>query len=443
MVWFKGGGKKHPSRKMAGALGRGAYAASKGVGRALGWTARRDWRAVPGQAKDWAKTRPYNLLPWIALVAAIGLWPRGAPAATSAPGDKVVPGASDERQMSAQAFEASQPGRGRDARRPGRIPLIGWRDVIWRVVREIGQDKLPSVAGGVTFYALLAIFPAIAAFVSVYGLFADITTVREQLDQMSGVFPASVVQIVGDQMLRIAGQHEGKLTVALVISLLVSVWSANAGMKAMFEGLNVAYDEAEDRPFFRQTALSYVCTFGAMLFLTCVAGLLVALPAVLTFLRLDALLILWIPLRWLFVLLLAAFAFTLLYWIGPSRAKARWRWLTWGAVAASLMWLGGSLVFSWYVGSMSNLDATYGPLGAVIAFMLWVWFSVLTVLIGAELNAEIEHQTAEDSTTGPPAPMGARGAAMADTVGEALVLRDEIAGGVGAVKGAWKGLMKR
>jgi membrane protein len=428
---------------MAGALGRGAYALGKGAGRAVGWTARRDWRAMPGQAADYARSRPWNLLPWIALVAAVGLWPRGTGLTTTGQGDKVVPGASDPRRMSADAFETSQPGRGRDARRPGHIPLIGWRDVIWRVIREIGQDKLPSVAGGVTFYALLAIFPAIAAFVSLYGLFADVATVREQLNEMRGVFPASVVQIVGDQMLRIAGQHEGKLTVALVISLLVSVWSANAGMKAMFEGLNVAYDEAEQRPFFRQTALSYVCTLGALVFLASVAGLLVALPAVMKAVGLEPLLVVWIPLRWLFVLGLAALAFTLLYRIGPSRAKARWRWLTWGAVAASGLWLVGSLVFSWYVGSISNLDATYGPLGAVIAFMLWIWFSVLTVLIGAELNAEIEHQTAEDSTTGPPAPMGARGAAMADTVGEALDLSEEIAGGVGAVKEVWKGLVKR
>lgn len=438
MGWFKGGGVKQPSRKMAGALGRGAYALGRGAGLLVGWTARRDWRAMPGQASDYARSRPYGLVPWIALVAAIGLWPRGTAVTTAGHGEKVTPGASDVRQMSVEAFDTAQPGRGRDARRPGHIPLIGWRDVLWRVIREIGQDKLPTVAGGVTFYALLAIFPAIAAFVSVYGLFADVATVREQLNEMSGVFPASVVQIVGDQMLRIAGQHEGKLTVALVISLLVSVWSANAGMKAMFEGLNVAYDEAETRPFFRQTALSYVCTFGALLFLASVAGLLVALPAAMEAAGLDLLLVVWIPLRWLFVLALAALAFTLIYRIGPSRAKARWRWLTWGAVAASVMWLVGSLIFSWYVGSMSNLDATYGPLGAVIAFMMWVWFSVLTILIGAELNAEIEHQTAHDSTTGPPAPMGERGAAMADTVGEALKLSDEIAGGVGAIKDVLK-----
>lgn len=418
MDWFKGGGRKPPSRKMQGALGRRAYVIGKSAGRAVGY----------------AKTRPYGLLPWIALVAAVGLWPKTAAKLEPQPGGEIVPGASDPRQMSSAAFAAEQPGRGREAARPGHIPLFGWRDVIWRVFREIGEDKLPSVAGGVTFYALLAIFPAIGAFVSLYGLFADVATVRDQLTEMRGVFPASVIQIVGDQMLRITGATDGKLTVAFVISLLVSVWSANAGMKAMFEGLNVAYDETESRPFFRQTALSYVCTLGALVFLTCVAGILVALPVGLGWLGLGELRLVSVPLRWGLVLWLATLAFTLLYRIGPSRAKAKWRWLTWGAVAASVMWLVGSLGFSWYMGNFARFDATYGPLGAVIAFMLWVWFSVLIVLVGAELNAEIEHQTAKDSTTGPPVPMGQRGAAMADTVGEALDLSEEIAGGVGMVK---------
>lgn len=413
MAWYKGRDRKTPSRKVAGAT------------------------------LNWAKSRPYGLIPWIALIAAVGLWPKTTAALEPEPGGKIVPGASDPRKMSSAAFAADQPGRGREAVRPSHIPLLGWRDVAWRVVREVGEDKLPSVAGGVTFYALLAIFPAIGAFVSLYGLFADVATVRDQLNEMRGVFPASVIQIVGDQMLRITGTTDGKLTVAFVISLLVSVWSANAGMKAMFEGLNVAYDETESRPFFRQTALSYVCTFGALLFLSIVAGILVALPVALTWLGLGELSLVSIPLRWGLVLGLAALAFTLLYRIGPSRAKARWRWLTWGAVAASAMWLVGSLGFSWYMGNIARFDATYGPLGAVIAFMLWVWFSVLIVLVGAELNAEIEHQTAKDSTTGAPVPMGQRGAAMADTVGEALDLSEEIAGGVGAMKGAWKGLVKR
>jgi membrane protein len=443
MAWFKGGGRKPPQGKMAGALGRGAYAVGKGAGTVVGWTARRDWRAAPGATANWAKSRPYHLLPWIALVAAVGLWPRTRAEPAVGPGSKIVPGASDPRRMPSAQFAAEQPGRGRDAVRPTHIPLLGWRDVIWRVILEITQDKLPSVAGGVTFYALLAIFPAIGAFVSLYGLFADVATVREQLNEMSAVFPASVIQIVGDQMLRIAGAHDGKLTVAFVISLLISVWSANAGMKALFEGLNVAYDEAESRPFFQQTALSYVCTLGALVFLASVAGILVALPVALNWFGLAEVRLISSPLRWSLVLALAALAFTLLYRIGPSRANAKWRWLTWGAVAASALWLGGSLVFSWYVGNLANFDATYGPLGAVIAFMMWVWFSVMTVLIGAELNAEIEHQTAKDSTTGPPQPMGQRGAAMADTVGEALDLSETIEGGVATVRGVWNRLAKR
>lgn len=368
----------------------------------------------------WAQNRPYQLLPWIVLTAAIGLWPRNRPEGAASPAKM---GLSDERVMEPAAFEAAEPGRGRSARYPSHIPPRGWRDIVWRVGREIFVDRLPSVAGGVTFYALLAIFPAIGAFVSLYGLFADVATVQGQLAQMTRVFPASVVQIVGDQMLRLADQQEGKLTIAFIISLLVSIWSANAGMRALFEGLNDAYDETERRPFFRQTAISYVCTVGALLFLVTVASVLVGLPIALKALGLGEVLAIWGPLRWLLVLTLAALAFALLYRIGPSRARARWRWLTWGAAAASVMWIGGSLGLSFYLNTVAPFDATYGPLGAVIAFMVWVWFSILTILIGAEINAEIEHQTAEDTTIGPERPMGERGAQMADTVGKRLKLR--------------------
>ncbi|MBX3480306.1 MAG: YihY/virulence factor BrkB family protein [Caulobacter sp.] len=388
----------------------------------------------------WLRQRPYQLLPWIVLTAAIGLWPRGQ-VAIAVPPSKI--GLSDDRVMNPAGFEAAEPGRGRTARHPSQIPLKGWRDILWRVGQEIFVDRLPSVAGGVTFYALLAIFPAIAAFVSLYGLFADVATVQAQLAQMSGVFPTSAVQIVGDQMLRLAGQQDGKLTIALIVSLLVSVWSANAGMRALFEGLNDAYDELERRPFFRQTAISYVCTFGALVFLVTVAAVLVALPIALKAMGLSEVLAIWGPLRWLLVLALAALAFTLLYRIGPSRARARWRWLTWGAVAASLMWIGGSLGFSFYLNTVAPFDATYGPLGAVIAFMVWVWLSILIILIGAELNAEIEHQTAEDSTTGPALPMGERGAQMADTVGQRMAFGETIAGGVEAVEGVWRQITRR
>ncbi|HRD29283.1 MAG TPA: YihY/virulence factor BrkB family protein, partial [Caulobacter sp.] len=240
------------------------------------------------RAGDWARTRPLHLLPWIVLTAGVVLWPGRRP-----PGA----GLSEDRIMDPAAFDRVEPGRGRAARHPHAIPLIGWRDILWRTVWETVRDKLPSTAGGVTFYVLLAIFPAIGAFVSLYGLVSDVTAVERQLRGLAGVFPASVVQIVGEQMLRLAGQHQARLSLAFVVSLLLSVWSANAGMKALFEGLNVAYDEREKRNFLRRTALTYASTLGALVFLSLVALILVAAPVALRRLGVARADDLWIALR--------------------------------------------------------------------------------------------------------------------------------------------------
>lgn len=361
--------------------------------------------------RDYHRSRPYHLVPWLVLAAAAALWP---------PRVSQTPGMSEDRCMSPQSFDAAEPGRGRAASHPHEIPLLGWRDIVWRLYRETMRDRIPVVAGGITFHLLLALFPAIGAFVSLYGLFADIGAVQRQLLELSVVFPQSVVQIVGEQMLRLAGQHQAKLSVAFVLSILLSVWSANAGVKVLVDGLNVAYDEEEKRAFFRRTAFTYAATFGAVVFIAIVTAVLIAAPIALRELGVAAIDSWWVALRWLAVFAITVFGFTLAYRYGPSRARARWRWVTWGAVFAAALWLGGSLAFSWYVNNVANLDATYGPLGAVIAFMLWVWFSVMVLLTGAELNAEIEHQTAVDTTTGPAEPMGQRGAVMADTVGKPL-----------------------
>jgi membrane protein len=316
-------------------------------------------------------------------------------------------------------FEALEPGRGRLAEHPHNIPWRGWRDVAWRTYREVSHDRLTAVAGSVTFYTLLAIFPALGVFVSLYGLIADVSQVSDQLIALNMVFPRQVVGIVGDQMIRLTTQRPEALSLAFVVSLLLSVWSSNAAMKALFEGLNVAYDEDEKRNFILRSALTYVFTAALILFLTAMTGILVAAPPMLAELGL------WsgwlIPARWLLLLGLATAAFAIVYRYGPCRARARWRWVTWGAAGAAAAWMSGSLAFSWYLNHVAHFDVTYGSLGAVIGFMLWIWFSVMVVLIGAELNAEIEHQTALDSTTGAPLPMGQRGAAMADTVGLAFV----------------------
>lgn len=350
------------------------------------------------------------LAPWVALAAMIALWPRRAE-------QEPKPGLSVQAHASPETYDTAEPGRGRLAPTPTRIPPKGWKDVLWRVVREINADKLPSVAGGVTFYALLALFPALGVFVSLYGLVADVGEAREQLMELSAVLPGSVVQILGDQMLTLASRPQGSLSLAFVVSLLLSVWTANAGMKALFDGLNVAYDETEKRNFFKLTLTTYLFTFGALVFLTVVAGLLVALPLAFEFVGMGELGTVWIVLRWIILLAVGAAAFCVVYRYAPCRSRARWRWVTAGGIFAAVAWLFGSLGFSWYVNNIAQYDATYGSLGAVIGFMMWIWFSVMVILIGGELNAEIEHQTARDSTTGLEKPIGARGAAMADTVG--------------------------
>lgn len=355
--------------------------------------------------------------PWaISATLAAALWAvlRSTPTRSAAPVEP-PPGLSRRTVAEPEVFEAQEPGRGRLAGSAFDIPVLGWRDILWRTGQEIGQDRLPMVAGSVTYYTLLAIFPAVGAFVSLYGLFADVTAVREQLIALSAVIPPEAVRLIGEQMMRLANGETAGLSVAFVVSLLLSLWSANAGMKALFDGLNIAYDEAEKRSFVARTALTYGFTAALILFLSVISGLLVAAPMGLERAGLGGAGMMAV--RWPVVFLVAAAAFAVLYRFGPSRALARWRWVAPGALFAAVLWMGGSAGFSWYLNNVAGLDATYGSLGAVVGFMLWVWLSVMVVLTGAELNSEIEHQTARDSTTGPPQPMGERGAVMADTVG--------------------------
>ena len=350
--------------------------------------------------------------PWLALAALLAIWPT--------PPKPKKAGLSVQAEAHPHSFDIAEPGRGRLAPAPHAIPRKGWKDVLWRVFREIQRDNLPTVAGGVTFFTLLALFPAIGVFVSLYGLFADVNVVRAQLADLALVFPQDVLNIVAEQMLRLTERESSSLSMAFFVSLVLSVWTANAGMKALFEGLNVAYNEKEKRNFFKLTALTYVSTFGAIVFLTVVTAILIGIPLVLNRLGLGDVASLWTPMRWLLLLAIAAGCFSVMYRFAPCRRRARWRWVVGGGGFAAVLWLGGSLGFSWYVNNVARYDVTYGSLGTVIGFMMWIWFSVMVVLIGAELNAEIEHQTALDSTTGAAKPMGERGATMADSVGLAF-----------------------
>jgi len=375
-----------------------------------------DPTAGPGVSAGRVRGRPpYHLAPWVAMaaMAAAALWPRrrkdGAAKPPAAP-----------RLLTPAELDAAEPRRGRCARWPTQIPPLGWKDIFWRTYREMGRDRLPALAGGVTFYVLLATFPAIAAFVSLYGLYADVSTVERQLHHLANILPRDAVQLLSAQMVRLASQRHATLSAAFVVSTLLSIWSANAGMKAMYDSLNITFDETEKRDYLQRSVVTYIATFGALVFISLVMVVLVGAPVVFHDIGLRRFGLWWGPLRWLAVFVIAALGFSLLYRFGPSRRHAQWRWVVFGGVLAALAWLAVSLAFSWYVNNIANFGVTYGSIGAMIAYMLWVWVSSMVVLLGAELNAEVEHQTALDTTVGERKPMGERGAVMADTVGKAF-----------------------
>ena len=326
-------------------------------------------------------------------------------------------GARSHKGAAAEHVAATQVARGRAARSPTEITASGWKDILYRVYLEFNQDRVLSVAAGVTFYSLLSLFPAVAALVSCYGLVADVNSINEHLASMQGVLPSGAIEIIGDQVKRIAAKGNGTLGLTFFTSLVLSLWSANAAMKAMFDALNVVYEEEEKRSFVMLNLRALTFTIGALGFIILALTGIVVLPVVFKFVGLSDTAWLIALLRWPALLVVLLGGLSLLYRYGPSRERPRWRWVGIGGAVAGLLWLVASILFSWYVSSFGNYNETYGSLGAAIGFMTWIWISVTIVLLGGEINAEMEHQTARDTTTGPERPMGARRARMADTLG--------------------------
>jgi len=318
------------------------------------------------------------------------------------------------------AGRAGEPGRGRGARYPWEIPWAGWKDILWRTYAEVSEDRLLAVAAGVVFYGLLALFPAISAFVSIYGLFADPATVDGTVNLLAEIIPADALGPVEEQVQRVASAGSGSLSFAFLLSLALALWSTNAGMKAIIDALNVAYGERERRGFIRLTLISFALTIGLILAGLAAIAAIVVFPLATSFLGVETLaaaLVQW--LRWPFLLLALLLGLAVLYRFGPNRTEPRWQWVSVGSVVAAVLWLAGSAALSLYLSRFADYGATYGSLAAGIGLMMWLWLSAIVILLGAELNAEIEHQTARDSTVGPEKPIGARGATMADTVGAA------------------------
>ena len=306
---------------------------------------------------------------------------------------------------------------GRLANSPAEIPWRGWKHVLRRTWAEIISDRVALVAAGCAFYATLALFPAISMLVSLYGLVFDPVTVEPQLATLQDLLPPAAFQLISQRVHMLVTKPHGALTTGLLVSTAVALWSSATGTKSILSALNLAYEERERRSFLRFQVTAFILTLLALCGAVLGLGLLVALPPAIAFLGFEgntAALARGVGL--LLLVLFVMVSLSLLYRFGPCREAARWRWVTPGSLLATVLWVLASVLFSFYVGHLASYDATYGPLGAVVGVMMWFFVTAYVVLLGAELNAELELQTARDSTDGPPRPIGHRGAYVADHV---------------------------
>ncbi|MGH8226658.1 MAG: YihY/virulence factor BrkB family protein [Steroidobacteraceae bacterium] len=308
--------------------------------------------------------------------------------------------------------------RGRAARRPRELPRRGWRDVLLRVFHRIGEDNVTLISAGIAFNAMFAVFPALILLVSIYGMFASPASVEMHLRHFMSVMPHGAAQLLESQLKGIAARANGTLDVGAAVSLVVTLWSSIQGSSALITATNIAYHEPERRGYFALLGLALLFTFGALLGFILLLALGVAVPFVVHVLPLGPITrLVALAVRWVLLWSFAALLLSAVYRFAPCRENARWSWVSWGSVIASTLWLAASVLFALYVQSIANYGKIYGALGAVMVLLMWFYIGSFASVLGAELDAELEHQTALDTTTGPPEPMGRRGAYMADTLG--------------------------
>ena len=322
-------------------------------------------------------------------------------------------GAPDTAQDHAQ-----QASRGRSAERPADIPAPGWRDIAMRVFQNLSRHNLSLVAAGLAMYALLSIFPALTAALSLYGLFVTPVNAVQQINSLAGMLPAQGWMMVSKQLQEVASHTSGTLSISAGAALLVALWSARSGMSSLMSAMNIAYEEEEKRNFLWQVVLSVFFTLMTLLALLVLLALGFAIPVVLAILGTSQ----WVKLaaevlRWLLIWGFSVVALALLYRFAPSRRQPKWHWVSWGSAIAATLWVIGSLLFTLYLQTFGSYQKTYGAVGSVVVLLLWFYLSSFFVMLGAEINAEMEHQTARDTTEGTPRPMGRRGAYVADTLG--------------------------
>jgi len=309
--------------------------------------------------------------------------------------------------------------RGRQAEGPSRIPAAGWKDILKRSKEEMTRDHVSLVAAGIAFYGLLASVPAIVATISLWAIVFDPQQITQQISSVSHLLPEEAANIIRQQAEQ-AGQNAGTgISLAAAGGLVFAIYSAARGVNGFMEGLNIIYGEEENRGMIKRTSIKLLLTIGAILMTLVTLGVITAIPIIISILGLPDWLGTIINLaRWPLLMIVVMLALAVLYRYGPDRDEPRWQWISVGSVTAVLLWIAGSIGFSIYVRNFSSYNETYGSMGAVVILLMWFWLSAFIVLMGAELNSEIEHQTKRDTTVGDEAPMGERNAYVADTVGD-------------------------
>jgi membrane protein len=311
--------------------------------------------------------------------------------------------------------QSSAPGA--DATSPKDIPARGWWQIVKRSWAEAKADQVPLLAAGVAFFAFLSLFPGIIAAVTTYGLVADPAQMRSQVDDLAGAIPEAARELLMQQLQQLVSAPQQSLGLGLVIALALALWSASGGVGNLITAINLAYDEEDTRNFIQRKALALGLTLAAIVFMLLALGLVAVAPAVFEALGLSTL---WLVVfqigRWILIVVLVSVALAVLYRLAPDRQDAQIRWVSTGAIVATVLWLIASLAFSLYASNFGSYSKTYGSLAGVAVMLLWLWITSYAVLLGAEINAESEQQTAKDTTTGPEQPLGERGAVKADSL---------------------------
>ena len=307
--------------------------------------------------------------------------------------------------------------KGHSAEKPAQIPQKGWKEIGKRIISQISDDNMQIVSAGIAFYFFMALFPALLAMVNIYSLIIAPDKLKEHFNSLNEILPPSAYDIITGIIQPIIEQPNTTLGWSLAISILISLWSANKGTSALFQGVNIAYDETDNRGFIKKTGLTLIFTIGAIFLGLICLMLLIFYPAFVNELPISGgieTLIGWV--RWILIALIFIFGLGMLYKKAPDRDDPEFKWLSHGAVVSTLLWIVGSLLFSWYVQNFGSYDKVYGSFAAVIILMLWLFITAFIILLGAELNSETEHQTRKDTTVGEDEPMGQRGAYHADHV---------------------------